>query len=308
MTIRQAIAISDYMAAILPHRAGQEGRVHSAHARLVNVAFPGDHLLTIQAPDVVRTPLSLVAPWPETDGPELSPGQKAFMDGRTGLFHCGDWEISLSGAAVFATRVRIQPKLECCEAWRILEQHFAVALERGSIHDFIQSGVLKELEVNSSSRQYGEMLRRRIDALTTAVRVCNADAAARAACGLIGLGPGLTPAGDDFLQGFFLFAQAFSRIGTVSDECCGLLQMQERLDTTEISRALWRSFLSGHAAEPVKNLAEAFNSDDWKIFSRQVELISLIGHSSGDDFLTGAWWALRQLAGENISVVRPMPA
>jgi hypothetical protein len=42
-------------------------------------------------------------------------------------------------------------------------------------------------------------------------------------------------------------------------------------------------------------LVEAFNHGDWDDFRIQVEILGGIGHSSGDDFLSGIWFALHAL-------------
>lgn len=250
-------------------------------------------MVILQAPDAVRTPLSLAVPWPESSEPALFPGAKAWMDARTSCFHCGDWKISLSGATVVDTRIRARKGKKTRQALQILNRHFACGGKRGSVHDFIQPETGRVLAESDFSRQYGEILRRKTGMLENAIHCGNAVDIAGAAIGLIGLGPGLTPAGDDFLQGFLLFIRASAGHDTWFDECCRLLQAREPLDTTEVSRAFWRCFFAGHAAEPMKKLAETFNSGDWEDFAWQAELISRLGHSSGEDWLTGAWWALK---------------
>ena len=293
MIVRQAIAIGDYIWQVLSSHGGMTGCVRSVHPRVANMMLTSDEIMTIQAPEVVRTPLSLTVPWPTGSEPVWLPGAEARVDPRTSCFFCGEWEISLSGATVFDTRIRVQKEKETRQALQILNRHFACWGKRGSVHDFIQPETERVLDGSGFFRQYGEILRRKTETLKNAIRCGNAVDIAEAASGLIGLGPGLTPAGDDFLQGFLLFIRASAGHDTWVDECCRLLQAKEPLDTSEVSRAFWRCFFAGHAAEPMKKMAEAFNSGDWEAFAWQAELISRLGHSSGEDWLTGAWWALK---------------
>ena len=121
----------------------------------------------------------------------------------------------------------------------------------------------------------------------------NLEESVNAVMKLVGFGPVLTPAGDDFLQGFFFYTRAFPSLSKISGEICTRMKLMGQLDTTEISRAFWMHFLAGRVAEPLQCLAESFNAGDWKRFSLQVERVSRIGHSSGDDYLSDVWWALK---------------
>lgn len=291
-TVLQAVAVSEYMEEVLARQRGDWGRVRSVHARRVNVILPGDELLSIQSEEWIRSPLSLVVQWPGEAEPALSPNDGLRLNRLLKTLQAGLWEIPLNGMSVFKTRTRIWPRPQCREALWTLEQHFAGAGARGSVFDFIGATAVAEQDGSRQAKTYGDMLRRKTGALAQAFQSGDASAAAGAAIKLVGFGPGLTPAGDDFLQGFLLLTHAHRGFERLSEACCNFLQGQ-RLDTGEISRAFWRSFLAGHTVEPVKNFADAFNTGDWEAFALQAEEISRMGHTSGDDWLTGAWFALK---------------
>lgn len=285
-----ASAISEHAGDILKRRVGSSGRVVSVHANLINIVLEEDELLTIQAEGKVRTPLSLVLRWPEEDAHVISPGDEVLVSKSGDFLYCGVWAINLMNALPFYTRAQLEPQRSWTEALRRLEEHFDRTAERETAYGLIRA--MPDRSTRPRQHHYGAMLRQRVGELTAAIKSHNAQKAAWAAGGLIGLGPGLTPAGDDFLQGFLLFSPASEKTGKVARECCRLLQSSGVKDTTLISRAFWRAFFAGHVAEPLRIMVEAFNAGEWEIFSYQVASISRIGHSSGNDCLTGAWCAL----------------
>jgi hypothetical protein len=115
------------------------------------------------------------------------------------------------------------------------------------------------------------------------------DAAAR----LVGLGPGLTPAGDDFLCGFL--AAAYSRCVARPAPSRRLASFAEAMrpllgGTTDISAAFLRSALAGRFSRPLAALAEACaDAPDGDLDSAILRLAE-VGHSSGLDAATGFFY------------------
>lgn len=288
----QATAVGDYIGEVLSHVSGLTGCVHSVHGQWVNVALATDDLLTIQTHRAVRTPLSLAVQWPG-HGAELQPGDGFIVNAADGVLRCGAWTIATEAAVRIETKVKVHVWRGSAAAADILEHHFACQPAKGSVYEHLQANEAGRGGDIATASPFGVLFRRRVACFEAAFQAGNRAEAGRASKGLVGLGQGLTPAGDDFLQGFLLFAQAVSPREAMAEACCRHLRSQAKLDTTEISRAFWRSFLAGHAPEPVKSLADSFNAGDWPHFAKQVEAVSLIGHSSGEDFLTGVWRALR---------------
>lgn len=135
-----------------------------------------------------------------------------------------------------------------------------------------------------------------IQNLGKAMRQADAKSALRRACRLIGLGQGLTPAGDDFLTGFSYALMCRQQIAedkqslAVSEFIHGLKNRlrNEPGQTNDISRTFLLLSLSGEASEALKRLASAFEDG----FSRQqfefaLQVLAGIGHSSGLDAACG---------------------
>lgn len=123
------------------------------------------------------------------------------------------------------------------------------------------------------------------------------------AAGLVGLGEGLTPSGDDFLGGLFFCLELLRstypeitdlRTWNYSDFVLGC-----KSQTNPISLALLKDHAEGHALEPLHHFADDL------LAGRPVEQflpfagdLAAVGHSTGWDVLTGF------LAGMTVSFPR----
>jgi len=110
---------------------------------------------------------------------------------------------------------------------------------------------------------------------------------------LFGLGPGLTPSGDDFFLGL---ATAL----LTSQEYAGLFaHLRPRIlelaysSTTRVSQAFINSFLDNCYSLPVCQLIERLNNRDVSGFAACLPEIGSFGHSSGHDYLSGLWWGFQ---------------
>jgi hypothetical protein len=109
---------------------------------------------------------------------------------------------------------------------------------------------------------------------------------------LIGLGPGLTPSGDDFVGGLIFMARHLNaaypqegwwRGGNVS----GLLNRSETM-TSRISHVLIADLAEGQSHESLHELADALVVDSESFDAAfHVRRVTSIGQSSGWDMLTG---------------------
>jgi len=119
--------------------------------------------------------------------------------------------------------------------------------------------------------------------------LCRAEAALgrgdllSAAAALGGLGPGLTPAGDDALAGIFLAHRALA--GRSAEP--SLLAMAEVAVTTDLSAAFLRWAARGQAVEPVHAFLAAIAAGNRPAALTATSRIASLGASSGADLLLG---------------------
>ncbi|MDH3691618.1 MAG: DUF2877 domain-containing protein [Gammaproteobacteria bacterium] len=114
------------------------------------------------------------------------------------------------------------------------------------------------------------------------------------AIGLLGMGPGLTPSGDDILGGTLiaLHVLGFDDIR----ECLARTMLREiRRLTTPISAAHLRAAAEGMGNAAVHALLHAVLGPDTLTIKAAVDRISKLGHTSGWDTLAGVVIVLRSL-------------
>lgn len=125
-------------------------------------------------------------------------------------------------------------------------------------------------------------------------RACAADDAARAAeaaLTLVGTGPGLTPAGDDFAGGAFFARAILARAGAVHaaawrDAAAAVGAAAPRL-THRIGATLLGDLLAGEGWAPLHDLAAALGQADDAAALESARRLTRLGHSSGWDLLAG---------------------
>ena len=104
---------------------------------------------------------------------------------------------------------------------------------------------------------------------------------------LIGLGPGLTPAGDDFVGGAMIALRAFGDARTADRIAAWALPLaQER--TNRISRAHLACAAEGEGHEALHDLLSFHETE------KHLARLARIGHTSGLDAAAGAVHALRR--------------
>ena len=122
--------------------------------------------------------------------------------------------------------------------------------------------------------------------------------------GLIGVGTGLTPGGDDFMTGvlstFKALPQCFNSrlISSLSNSICS-----RRNNTNEISSAFIDCALRGQFSKAIIDMYETVCSDNVQAPGIEQDKIDNlldsfldIGHTSGIDTLTGIYWSMKHLS------------
>jgi hypothetical protein len=122
-----------------------------------------------------------------------------------------------------------------------------------------------------------------------AVRTGAPDAARAALAGLVGLGPGLTPSGDDFLCGFLLAGRC--RLDRAPLLRALEAEALERLPSTgPVSATFLRCAAEGQASGELRALAQALR--DGAGCREPLAALCAFGHSSGMDLATGFLYGL----------------
>jgi hypothetical protein len=109
--------------------------------------------------------------------------------------------------------------------------------------------------------------------------------------GLLGRGPGLTPAGDDVLAGYLVGAAAY---GVPADDVRRLVETQADRRTTTLSAALLRHAAAGETIPQVNGVLDALAGR--RPLDRALADLHAVGHTSGAALASGVVAAARMAA------------
>jgi hypothetical protein len=264
----QVLRLSPAVATRLEAAPLEAGRVHSVFGRAVNLSWHDGGLLTLQAPGPLAAPFAAaLARMPAPDA--LEPGARVERRGDTlvlgGLF------VRWRGATVASTAVR--------------ESAGAPPPVLGILVDDREGRGARALE-----SPIGRRARSRLAEGLTRHHV---PTFLDGACGLIGLGEGLTPAGDDCLVGALALIHRFDRPWLAAQPRIRAAVRSKTLrGTTAVAREFLLHALDGHFAESVADLVHA---DSVAGVREGAARLLAVGATSGADTLLGMGLALAAL-------------
>ena len=230
------------------------GRIHSVFERAVNVLWGDGHLLTLHGPGLLGAPFAIAL--------ERLPARGAVAPGMT--IERSDFEWT--------------------SAERVSLEMPGGALGFGK-EALPEAGCARALCSGAGRRAQG--------ALERGIMVGDPDAFAAAACSLIGLGEGLTPAGDDCVVGALaaIHRLAPGWIAAHHGQRDRLADAARRR-TTDVARDFVLEALDGRFAEPVLALLTAGSDGD---AGRATRRLVAMGATSGADTLCGIRLGCRAL-------------
>lgn len=261
------------------------GIVHSTFDRACNIELETGALLTLvssEKPNIpnglrIKTPVRFAFPeFVRVGGPAACRGGTVRFTQSVlsiDLWTAACWHIDLSGLRIDLHRQ--DQAAAWTAAWHTLRQH-----QRGAtIPALIEAG-------SRTEEAFGT-----VPALLEATGALQVKEACAAIGPLIGSGPGLTPAGDDFLAGFL--AGLWSTAGADTARLrflasVGVWLSEAASQTNMISQAYIQSAVRGHASEPIARLAQQLDRADTVDSVRAETQAALqVGHSSGTDGVAG---------------------
>lgn len=256
------------------HRSGL--RVVSVHRLVINLVLGDGRLVSIAAASVGGLPDGiLVADAPDFTTLRIRPGDVARWADDELRIPAAGVVVRATGAATWSPRIGARNVAGWAgtsnRAWALAR----AASTRGGLLDLPTAGPA-------------------LEALDTALRAGDRGSAAHAARGLIGLGPGLTPSGDDALAGSecALHAAGHPMAGFLQS---ALADVETR--TTTVSVALLRHAARGAAAERVHRLLDGLLARDPAALGPAIDAAVRYGGTSGSDLLVGVLLCLDAATG-----------
>lgn len=260
-----------------------DGTVHSVFRRVVNFRSSDGRLFALTVPGVPCAPNSLIASSPlasERGWPDL--GLIAGVPLRLTL--------GTGRAEVYRSFIhRLPAVVPPPDGWQGADVAAAKALATVT-RLAAASPLLTDERFSAVARPYLTRLTELVRA-TAVGSPLETDEVARAAQGLLGLGPGLTPSGDDLLAGFMMaFAVACARRGQVelALEVVNPAIMREAPGATgELSLDFLRYAALGEGNELLDELVEALSAGDEGRSAAVGAKLAQVGATSGLDQLLG---------------------
>jgi hypothetical protein len=275
-----------------PHPPGEGGKVVAVFARSFYLADAAGGLACIGPLGLGRGPLNMLCDLPrDLDWPArgLRPGIGARRDGMI-LFVDGIGAFSLADAVVWrpssppgkwdaGTLTEGLAALAACAASETRPDGFV------SLVGPLARGTVDEPGVCTSPLLH--LARPGIIALAEWLATDGDGPPGEAADMLIGLGPGLTPSGDDFLGGALIALHTLGRADIAARLAAWALPLAgER--TGAISLAHLACAAAGEGSAALHDLLAALLAADKAGIAAGVAALAAIGHSSGWDMLAGA--------------------
>lgn len=286
------------------------GAVHSVFRRVFNVRLGSGRLVAFATADVPVAPATVVTEleagggWPALG---VQAGDPVRLD--EGGVHLPGRELSIevAGATPYVPRIERPVEVGLDRIGPALERAAELALRasegppaRGGLRDllplvpalFEPGHEALRLPDPFCQAAFGHMAE-----LVRGVRRGEAGSVRRGARGLAGLGPGLTPSGDDALAGLMVaLALAGRALGTARvalEEINPVILAEAAGATGELSGEMLRYAALGQASEPVEEAAAAVLAGEEAQLGAAVARLCATGASSGVDHLWGILVGIR---------------
>lgn len=282
------VLFADSVGARVPRRA--RAQVHSVFLRACNIETDSGELVTLLAAGSGNLPHGIRCASPIAPlSARLRHGQAATLEGAALRVPAADFVVDLSRATVWnATVSGAPPGLRGAEAQGALRELCETLREHAP-----DQGVAPALFSSGSPRSTLERalvarMAQTLPILARATETSDAGAVVSALSALVGLGAGLTPAGDDFIVGYLaaLWSRSHREPGIAALlRALALTVGQLSLHTNAISRQMLLDGLQGHFAERLTEVVRCVcgGGDVAGATIRALE----VGHSSGADVLCG---------------------
>ena len=308
MTI--ALVALDYSRPIQPlfeQASPRIGAIHSVFHKALNIAA-GDTMLALLSSELPRMPngVRLPAPIIEKLSRDLRPGMEVWIgDGR---FHVPglDFTLRLPQKVAWEPRPDIVAHHWCRTAVahhsRLLAQHLARSPQQDGLAPLVRPLLLGQSARETPLAKMALPLLRLLVYASWQRDVAGVEEAAR---GLAGLGPGLTPSGDDTLGGFagvlVLLSAQLSVDAVPRSHLASIIVSAARPRTTKLSVTLLEHAARGEMAEQVGELltALALPVEESEAVLQAADRVLAYGACSGGDTLLGLLLGLRAVGIED---------
>lgn len=247
-----------------------DATIEATHVRACVLLLVDGGLLTLVTPAIGGLPRGIVIDAPPEFSFANTIALSAAASARSGILRIGGDALSID--------------LRSAARWRSPLGDLGLDAAREAVARALEAAQAA-LRRDGRSDPFARLAGARLPALAAATRAFDAVAAEKPMTGLVGLGDGATPAGDDFLVGYF--AGLWACVGADERRMTFMSVLSERLkriaqSAGRISRAYLEAIADGEASERLFDLASAVAAgSDGAVVGDAVAAALAIGHSSG---------------------------
>ncbi|MDR3602392.1 MAG: DUF2877 domain-containing protein [Desulfosporosinus sp.] len=281
------------------------GKVHTLFRRVINIVWPDGSLSSISRVDVSNGPANIVTSLPVTSDfthYSIEPGTLVWMDTNQTTLYIGCISVSLTNATPWRSPLahfrdplpssQVKANLEELGRWVTLNSINPSGLVQlfPSLESLRNGTYLPPTNTDPVTHLAGQA----INSLLPTLRTVDRTSIKESVSSLIGLGPGLTPSGDDYLAGLLLSLTVSSQLMPEFFELAHrdlsntVIELAPRL-TNDLSYQMLVFAARGTGSELMENMVLALfcaPKTGNSLLQSAVDL-SAIGASSGFDQLLG---------------------
>jgi hypothetical protein len=264
------------------------GYIHSIFNRTINLkCFENDELYTIGCNQIDNGPNTLLIEkerFAEIDfsinTPVITENQKLYINNHL--------IISVEKAALWESKLPEYPTNP-----EIFFKNFSKMKEYINLHGK-GGGIKKTLKPQSPfDTEMSKEIEERISALHEALLSKDIPEASKSAIRLIGLGPGLTPSGDDYLVGLFTILNISDSPLSCYRPLADLVVNEAKKLTNEISYMALKKASVGETRESIIDLVKSIFTGKDEEFTLSLNKVLMIGSTSGTDIALGIYNGLK---------------
>jgi len=275
---RRAISADAHLLRRLDSRP--RGRVHSVFARTVNIEVEGGDLVTLACRSVDNAPDTVVIDVEGFGDSGIGRGDR--VDVAPGTLGVGSLRVCLDGVSSWSVALPSYPR---DDARLRANLHWVRDRLRRTDHRSHLPGQGRSADPFADASRAA--LEARSAALCAALLHADLDAARAGAATMVGLGPGLTPSGDDFLVGLFAILNVAKSPCHPMRALCGDVVAIARTSTNAISVAALANAARGRVRESIHALARELIDGAPGGLRPALDRVLAIGATSGSDIVAG---------------------
>jgi len=288
---------------------------HSVFTEALNLSV-GNTLITFQSSSIFLTPQSIVVQLPENF---------SFRD-----YASPGFDYRVEGNLVYINPL-VTVRIDCAKLWKPLDLIGAdfrsmdilgslYILDERISHAKVNSGFAAVLNSmfqlprkhrpGQEELFFGKHFSFTLENAYAAWIKRDVGSAAKILSTLVGMGPGLTPSGDDFLVGMIAALYALKGKSAILEFFLRMLKKEVKgksHGTNDISRSFLMYSIQGQVSKPLGCLLAALAERNIEEISKYCDQLINYGHSSGVDTLCGVVCALRFAQNNDLLFVNDLP-